>query len=639
MMAPGHLDAVRAIVRERRLRQGDRDRRGRRDPQRDDPARARRHRRRARATCSSTTPCGRCSRRGSSRECFEALEALPGGRRRHPVRRHDHRGRAGQHHPRHPAPRDAPSRPDAPGVPLVGHPPRVRAGRPGPRLRGDRRLHRGAALPARRADLGGPGRRAQHEGHRPDRRLPRRQALPARPHRAHPRASPRTTTATALSGRTVVVFGGSYGIGADICRLAEQYGARVFSFSRSSTGTHVERRDDLVAAARAGARRDRPDRPRRQHRRRPAARHAGRDQRGDDLRRHRRQLPRAGLRRAGLPPAPGGDRRLAAAVHLQLLHPRPQRLQPLLLGEGRDGQPHPGAGRRVGGRRVRVNCINPERTATPMRTKAFGEEPADSLLESEVGGPDLARRAGLRLHRPRDRRTPRDPRSPDGPRGPYRTRSAWSRTGHGRSRPSGPAGLSLAKPQSELHTPRARASTVRSVAGRPRAPLPPGGPPMSLSPARQKKTLGLALAAGLASSMLALGGVTAPSSGFRHRHDHRLPADRQLQHPHRCLDGRLPSRRQLHHVRGRRGRPPGSRRRQPPRVPRRHPLLADLPRAGPPADADPVEPTGLRAGQRARGEDLGLRQDRLAGQARCRSRRSTSRSSGCARSRPATCSR
>ena len=31
---------------------------------------------------------------------------------------------------------------------------------------------------------------------------------------------------------------------------------------------------------------------------------------------------------------------------------------------------------------VRVNCINPERTGTPMRTKAFGEEPAGSLLES-----------------------------------------------------------------------------------------------------------------------------------------------------------------------------------------------------------------------------------------------------------------
>ena len=36
------------------------------------------------------------------------------------------------------------------------------------------------------------------------------------------------------------------------------------------------------------------------------------------------------------------------------------------------------------GEGVRVNCINPERTATPMRTKAFGQEPAGSLLSSEV---------------------------------------------------------------------------------------------------------------------------------------------------------------------------------------------------------------------------------------------------------------
>jgi len=33
---------------------------------------------------------------------------------------------------------------------------------------------------------------------------------------------------------------------------------------------------------------------------------------------------------------------------------------------------------------VRVNCINPERTATPMRTMAFGEEPASTLLSSEA---------------------------------------------------------------------------------------------------------------------------------------------------------------------------------------------------------------------------------------------------------------
>ena len=31
---------------------------------------------------------------------------------------------------------------------------------------------------------------------------------------------------------------------------------------------------------------------------------------------------------------------------------------------------------------VRVNCINPERTGTPMRTKAFGDEPPGTLLAS-----------------------------------------------------------------------------------------------------------------------------------------------------------------------------------------------------------------------------------------------------------------
>ena len=33
---------------------------------------------------------------------------------------------------------------------------------------------------------------------------------------------------------------------------------------------------------------------------------------------------------------------------------------------------------------VRVNCINPERTGTPMRSKAFGEEDPSTLLSSEV---------------------------------------------------------------------------------------------------------------------------------------------------------------------------------------------------------------------------------------------------------------
>jgi 2-C-methyl-D-erythritol 4-phosphate cytidylyltransferase len=33
---------------------------------------------------------------------------------------------------------------------------------------------------------------------------------------------------------------------------------------------------------------------------------------------------------------------------------------------------------------VKVNCVNPDRTATPMRTKAFGEEPSDQLLDPQT---------------------------------------------------------------------------------------------------------------------------------------------------------------------------------------------------------------------------------------------------------------
>lgn len=32
---------------------------------------------------------------------------------------------------------------------------------------------------------------------------------------------------------------------------------------------------------------------------------------------------------------------------------------------------------------IRVNCINPERTKTPMRVSNFGNEPEDTLLKSE----------------------------------------------------------------------------------------------------------------------------------------------------------------------------------------------------------------------------------------------------------------
>lgn len=46
-----------------------------------------------------------------------------------------------------------------------------------------------------------------------------------------------------FQGRTAVVFGGSYGIGAEIIRLLEEKDCRVFSFSRSQNGVDVGNRE------------------------------------------------------------------------------------------------------------------------------------------------------------------------------------------------------------------------------------------------------------------------------------------------------------------------------------------------------------------------------------------------------------
>lgn len=61
------------------------------------------------------------------------------------------------------------------------------------------------------------------------------------------------TSAIALAGsafkdRVAVVFGGSYGIGADVVRLLTEQGAKVHSFSRSVNGVDVGNRDSVHAA-------------------------------------------------------------------------------------------------------------------------------------------------------------------------------------------------------------------------------------------------------------------------------------------------------------------------------------------------------------------------------------------------------
>jgi 2-C-methyl-D-erythritol 4-phosphate cytidylyltransferase len=186
----------------------------------------------------------------------------------------------------------------------------------------------------------------------------------------------------ALAGKTLVVFGGSYGIGADIAAFAEQHGAQVFTFSRSTTNTHVERRPDLQDAIRTVL--------------------AATD-RIDLVVNSAAVLPRGNLVETPEEAVYAATEinYLAPVMIAQEFFPHLQRTRGSLLNftsssytRGRSGYSLYSSAKAAvvnltqaladewSADGVRVNCINPERTGTPMRTKAFGEEPPGSLLES-----------------------------------------------------------------------------------------------------------------------------------------------------------------------------------------------------------------------------------------------------------------
>ncbi len=186
-----------------------------------------------------------------------------------------------------------------------------------------------------------------------------------------------------LAGRTMVVFGGSYGIGGDIAALAASYGATVRTFSRSTTGTHVERRSEVAEAART------------------VLAETGRI---DFVVNTAGVLPRGELVELT-------EETIYASTDVNYLAPVfvAQEFFPHLAASGgslllftsssytrgRSGYSLYSSAKAAvvnltqaladewAGDGVRVNCINPERTGTPMRTRAFGEEPAGTLLSSE----------------------------------------------------------------------------------------------------------------------------------------------------------------------------------------------------------------------------------------------------------------
>lgn len=185
-----------------------------------------------------------------------------------------------------------------------------------------------------------------------------------------------------LDGRTMVIFGGGRGIGADIKAVAEHFGARVWSFSRSETGTHVERPDEVASALRL------------------AAAQTGQI---DYVVNTAGVLTTGNL--ADLDPAV-----IADTVNVNLIGPATiaRAALPYLARSrghllfytsssytrGRAGYSMYSATKAAvvnltqaladewSAAGVRVNCVNPERTRTSMRLAAFGEEPPSGLLNS-----------------------------------------------------------------------------------------------------------------------------------------------------------------------------------------------------------------------------------------------------------------
>jgi ribitol-5-phosphate 2-dehydrogenase (NADP+) / D-ribitol-5-phosphate cytidylyltransferase len=178
-----------------------------------------------------------------------------------------------------------------------------------------------------------------------------------------------------LDDRTVVVFGGSYGIGGDIAQLARKYGADVKTF--------VERRADVARVAQQ------------------VLAETGRI---DFVVNTAGVLVRGEL-------AETSEETIYSSTDVNYLAPIfvAQEFYPHLAAScgslllftsssytrGRSGYSLYSSAKAAivnltqaladewASSGVRVNCVNPERTGTPMRTRAFGEEPPNTLLSSE----------------------------------------------------------------------------------------------------------------------------------------------------------------------------------------------------------------------------------------------------------------
>lgn len=186
-----------------------------------------------------------------------------------------------------------------------------------------------------------------------------------------------------LNGKVLVVFGGSYGIGADVARIAKEQGAKVYCFSRSMNGVDVSNIEQVKKALNQVYKSE-------------GAIHY--------------MVNTAGiLVKEAL--ATMEYERIQNSVNVNVLgiinvaqaaYPYLYQTQGALLAytsssytRGRMMYSIYSATKAAvvnlvqalaeewSNDKIRINCINPERTKTPMRVSNFGNEPEDTLLKSE----------------------------------------------------------------------------------------------------------------------------------------------------------------------------------------------------------------------------------------------------------------
>lgn len=185
-------------------------------------------------------------------------------------------------------------------------------------------------------------------------------------------------------GMTVVVFGGSYGIGEGMVEGLRTLGANVFSFSRSTTHTDVSDRESvrsaLIAVHQATGRIDAVANTAALLLRKPLE--ITTDEEIDSLLsvNLKGSINVAIESQKYLKESRGSllfftsssyTRGRAFSCLYSATKSAVVNLTQALADEWIDDG-------------IRVNCINPERTKTPMRTRNFGNEPEDSLLSRDV---------------------------------------------------------------------------------------------------------------------------------------------------------------------------------------------------------------------------------------------------------------